>query len=610
MLRQRMSDEIRIHAAGVAIHTPDGPLTYGELGRQASRVASAIQAGLAGVAPHQNVGLLFDHGAESIIAVTAAVLSGCTYVPLHAGAPPERIAAQLEHARIGVIVTPSRYAALVAGQRARRAVEVIHLDALVGPGPAAELEPAAGRDGCLYLQYTSGSTGKPKAIMQTGENVLYFADQLRARLQLTSADSILMFAHIAFDAAVVDVFSALLSGAALYPYALHQESNQSRLPDLLSSGRMTIWHSVPTLFRHFTGALSENRVFPAVRTLLLGGEPVRPGDVQACRRFFPNATFGNLYGQSESSINSLWLLPPQAEAQQVTTGEPLGDTRLLVAGDDGALVEPLGVGQIVVASRHVAPGYWDDPALTARVFSDDPSLGRLYWTGDLGRLLPDGRIAFAGRRDHQVKIRGLRVELGEIEAYLCGHPGIVDAVVTCTYEQDEVLYLSCYFRTRAGQRLEAAELRAYLARFLPEAMLPHRYLQLTEWPRNANGKLDRQRLPAIADAASAPSAQEATHLEQLVLALWKRVLQTETVGLQTNFFDAGGNSLKLFQLQSLYDERSGEVIPLARFFEYPTIREFAAFVGRAGGEAKEAPGAARAAAQNRLLTRKRRLGSE
>jgi acyl-coenzyme A synthetase/AMP-(fatty) acid ligase len=388
---------------------------------------------------------------------------------------------------------------------------------------------------------------------------------------------------------------------------LPRQSRETLLPDYLNSGQVTVWHSVPSLFRHFTEALSGGPVFPGIRLLLLGGEAVRRQDVQACRKFFPNATFGSIYGQTESSVNSLWLVAPRIDDYRISTGEPLDGTQLFVTDDNGSTVEPLGVGQIVVASTAIAPGYWNDPKLTRAVFSNDPELGPLYWTGDMGRLLPDGRIEFAGRRDHQVKIRGMRVELGEIECRLCDHPAVSEAIVTCREQADGLPLLACYWQARDGGRLEASEIRAHLARHLPAPMIPSHYLQVDVWPRNANGKIDRKALPDIPDGPAVLSVPAATKREEQVLALWKRVLQSDSVGLQTNFFDAGGNSLKLFKLQAVYAENSGTVIPLARFFEYPTVREFARFID-CGPRREQAPPAGRPV--NRLADRKKRLERE
>jgi acyl-coenzyme A synthetase/AMP-(fatty) acid ligase len=417
----------------------------------------------------------------------------------------------------------------------------------------------------------------------------------------------LMFGHFAFDAGVVDIFSALLSGAALYPFSLGTPAGFLALPETLLREQITVWHSVPSLFRHFTGSLAGGRTFPSVRLVLLGGESIRPQDVAACRKHFPNATFGNLYGQTESSINSLWLLPPGTEDYQLSLGDPLPRTQLLVSRDDGSPVEPLGTGQIVVASRHIARGYLAEPALTARAFADDPHLGKLYWSGDLGRLLPDGRIVFIGRRDHQVKINGIRVELEEIEQHLCRHPAVLNAVVAIIGTAGETNGLACYWEPRPGcEPVPEPEIRRFLATFLPAGMIPGCYMEVREWPRNANGKINRKALPEIRPQLAAPLAAAASALEEQIRRIWQTVLKRETVALDVNFFDAGGNSLKLLQLQSLFAQSSGREVPLARFFEYPTVRKFAAFLSPSAADAPSAD-TTPIAPENRLRIRQHRL---
>ena len=608
MLRHRIEAQLRDHAGNTAVRAADGALTYAELGLYAGRVARAIREAAARMAAFgPNVGLLFEQGADSIAAVVGAVLSGYAYVPTHADLPLDRIVYMLSHARVKLVVTSSAHAALAERIRSGCAVEVVYCDRADSWPGELDLSPPPVTVGHQYLMYTSGSTGRPKAVEQTGASVVYYADSLRQRIGLTPSDRLVIFAHFAFDAAVVDIFSALLSGAALHPYALTAPSGLTELPGFLTRERITIWHSVPSLFRLFTSSLAENRTFPEVRVVLLGGEPVRAPDVLESRRRFPNATFGAIYGQTESSISSLWLAPPAAGEVRISLGEPLPRTQLMVAGDDGELVEPLGVGQIVVACDHVASGYWGDKELTRDAFSEDPALGRLYWTGDLGRLLPDGRIEFVGRRDHQVKLRGMRIELEEIEKCLCGHPGVATAVVACVYEGAEPVSLTCYWEPRPGGGPHENELRDHLARFLPDYMVPRRFLLMDAWPRNANGKIDRKALPTVrAITALAPAESE---VEEGILEIWRRVLGSPSVAVHTNFFDAGGNSLKLLQVQSLYAECTGAVVPLARFFEFPTIREFAAFVGGDYPEGRTGESKT-AGTTNRLQARQKRLQRE
>ena len=582
MLRQRLESKIQLSCDHVAVKTTAVCLNYGEIGLMADRLAYVIRRRTAiGETTSQgtSVGLLFDHGADAICAVLGAVFSGTTYVPIHADLPLDRIGYMVKHAQVGLIVTSFTHAALANQIRARHPVDVIYLQDVGDLPPDSPSPNSPKNEQPLYLVYTSGSTGRPKAVIQNGENIVYFAETLRSRVGLSSSDRIVMFAHFAFDAGVVDIFSALLSGASLYPFSLNTPSGLVALPEFLVREQITVWHSVPSLFRHFTGSLADDLTFPEVRLVLLGGEPIRRQDVDACRKHFPNSTFGNLYGQTESSINSLWLLPPGIEDYRISLGDPLERTQLLVTGDKGVRVEPLGIGQIVVASRHIAPGYLAEPMLTARVFAEDPDWGRLYWTGDLGRLLPDGRVEFVGRHDNQVKINGIRVELEEVEGHLCSHPDVLNAVVTGIGADGETHCLACYWEPRQEcQPLAEPEIRQYLARFFPDSIVPRYYQEMREWPKNANGKINRKALPEIPRHAGTLTTLAASEFEEEIRRIWQRVLKCDAVEVEVNFFDAGGNSLKLLQVQSLFVQCSGTVVPLVRFFEYPTIRKFAAFV--------------------------------
>lgn len=605
MLRHRIEKQLRDHADSTAVCTDDCSFTYAELGLFASRVARVIRLTATRMTEcGPNVGLLFGQGADSIAAVIGGVLSGYAYVPTHADLPIDRIIYMLTHARVKLVVTSSKHAALADRIRARFAVEIVFTDGVHFIPGDLDLLPLPVTVGHQYLVYTSGSTGRPKAVEQTGAGIVYYADSLRQRIGLAPSDRLLTFAHFAFDAAVVDIFSAMLSGAALHPYVLTSPSGITALPDYIVREGITIWHSVPSLFRLFLSSLANDREFPEVRVVLLGGEPVREADVVESRKRFPNATFGSIYGQTESSISSLWLAPPGEGEIRVSLGDPPLLTRLLVAGDDGELVEPLGVGQLVVACQHVASSYWGEPELTREAFSEDPTVGRLYWTGDLGRLLPDGRIEFAGRRDHQVKLRGMRIELEEIEKCLCEHPSVATAVAACVYVGSEPESLACYWEVRPGFRLDEDDVRLHLAKFLPDYMVPRHFLEMGTWPRNANGKIDRKALPVVAAANALVPAE--SEVEERILEIWRSVLGSPAVGVHTNFFDAGGNSLKLLQVQSLYADCAGEVVPLARFFEFPTISGFAAFVG--GNDHKGRTWEPKAPVKsNRLQDRQKRL---
>jgi len=583
ILHKELQKQFDLNSKKIAIKTEYVEMTYDAVEQTANQIAYTIKnLNTNSLMLNKHVALLFDHGPEAIVSVFGVIKSHNVYVPIPVDLPFERISYIITHAQIDLVLTLSQYAPIVDKLK-KENLHVIYIDDIDLKVPANNpILPGVHRE-ILYLLYTSGSTGKPKAVIQTSQNVLYYIDNLVQRIALTASDKVIMFSNFAYDAGVVDIFSAFLTGATLYPYSLKNQTKKKLLSEFLLEQEVTVWHSVPSLYRQFIDTLNLDAQFPDLRVLLMGGETVRNGDVLACRKYFPNAAFVNIYGQTESSINSLWVLPQHQQFDYITLGEPITQTKIYIVQDDGNEVETMGTGQIVVAGDYIASGYWQEPEMTRQVFSEDLDVGKLYWTGDLGRLLPDNEIEFVGRKDHQIKIRGHRVELGEIEKVLCMHPAIKNAVVVF-YHDSQNEFLSCYWEVSNCQSLQERNIKAYLLQYLPEYMIPQRYLTVSEWPLNTNGKINRLALPQITITQAFPLPIQPTEIEAKLLTIWKQVLQIESVPLHTNFFDIGGNSLKMLQLQSKYAEVFSEVIPLVKFFEYPSIKEFVNFLSKKGEE--------------------------
>jgi non-ribosomal peptide synthetase component F len=232
-----------------------------------------------------------------------------------------------------------------------------------------------------YILYTSGSTGRPKGVVQTHRNVVYFIEHWIRRFSITEKDRMTMLSAFSHDAAVMDIFGALLAGATLYPYYIKTTANTNELYTLLMKEKITIWHSVPTLYRYFANTLTEKNVFYDIRWVLLGGESLRPNDLDLFRTHFPEASLVNVYGQTESSVNTTCTISQTDIFDAVCLGEPLDETQILLVTEEGDIIETMGAGEIVVASDYISPGYWRDRESSNKVFTHDDEQGRLYWTG-------------------------------------------------------------------------------------------------------------------------------------------------------------------------------------------------------------------------------------
>ncbi|MCK5058818.1 MAG: amino acid adenylation domain-containing protein, partial [Candidatus Aminicenantes bacterium] len=432
MIAKQFEEQVKKSPGCTAIKAGEGCLTYGELNRNANRVARLILKTLKNDEKPGRVSLLFDHGIDMIAAILGVLKAGKTYVPLSTDYPDNRLSYMVTNSESSMVLSLCEHE-----ERARRIVQTADISCLpvnrdIECSAEAEVNPEMKITGSdlAYIMYTSGSTGRPKGVMQTHENVLYYIENWTRMFAITNADRLTLFSSFCHDGSVQDMLGALLNGATLYPVNVRDRQDSFELSEFLIRERITIWHSVHSLFAYFANSLSGTEDFKALSRILLGGEPIRAHEIELFKKFFPHAVLANVYGQTESSVNSTWLIHPEDNIEHMTIGEPLDRTQILALDRDNTEVDEFEVGEIIIACPHLSPGYWKDEVSSQNTFKGSEELGPIYFTGDLGRLLPDGQIEFMGRRDSQVKLRGFRIELGEIESQLLKHPQIHEAVVT------------------------------------------------------------------------------------------------------------------------------------------------------------------------------------
>ena len=493
-IAERFHRQVQQHASRIAVKTRTHCWTYARLDREANGVARTLLS-LTGAGPSR-IALLFEQGAPMIAAILGTLKASKAYVPLDPSYPAERLRYMLEDSSVAVVLTNDRnlsLASVLAGGKC----PVASLDA-VSPGnsdgtPAPRIEP----DAVAYILYTSGSTGRPKGVVQNHRNVLHFSRAYTNRLHIQSGDRLSLLASYSFDAAVMDIFGALLNGATLCPWDLKGEG-VAGLPEWLAKEEISIFHAVPTVFRAFAGALAERLVFSKVRLVVLGGEEVHPRDVELYRRHFPtDCLLVNGLGPTESTVALQYFLDhrTEVEGRTVPVGYPVDDTEILLLDTQGRATDLSG--EIGIRSRHVAVGYWGQPELTQAAFLADPEdpARRIYRTGDLGRRRPDGAIEFLGRKDTQVKVRGHRIELGEIEEALLRHPSVRKAAAVRREDVPGDPRLTAYVVGEVAQAPSITALRGFLGGKLPDYMIPASFVWLDSLPLTPNGKLDRAALP-------------------------------------------------------------------------------------------------------------------
>ncbi|HET7866620.1 MAG TPA: amino acid adenylation domain-containing protein, partial [Burkholderiaceae bacterium] len=571
-----------------ALRAERGTLSYAELNAQANRLARELR--VLGVGPDSRVVVLAPRGAATVLALLATLKAGGCHVPLDPGYPAERLSFILSDCAADVVITDLAHAAdLPAGLHA----EVLLLDA---PSPRWQIRasanlgdaaPALGPDHAAYIIYTSGSTGRPKGVLVTHGNLASYLHHGGRAYGIRACDRVLHASSIGFDMAIEETLLALSAGAALAVLPTPSLPAIGEFTAFLHEQQVSLM-VLPTAYWHEWAAavaLGEAAVPACVRTVLVGGEQAaHERCVEWHAHVGDRVRWVNTYGPTETTV-IVTTGPFVARGGAPDIGRPVDATRIYVLDDRGQPV-PVGVaGHLHIAGAQVARGYWRRPDLTAESFVPDPFAttpgARMYRSGDLARWNADGTLQFLGRRDQQVKLRGFRIEPGEIETALARVPGVRDVAVLAREDEPGRQRLVAYL---TGPRVPAPEaLRSTLARVLPDHMVPAAYVRLESLPLTPNGKLDRQALPAPEGSAFGAVLFEPPQgpLECALATLWGELLGHPQVGRQDSFFELGGHSLLAVQLASRVRSRLGVEVALAQLFAQPRLAGFAQAVAAA-----------------------------
>ncbi|WP_261991503.1 non-ribosomal peptide synthetase [Streptomyces sp. OR43] len=573
----------------VAVVSGEETVTYGALMSRANRLAHHLRD--LGVGTECPVALCLERGPDMVAAVLAVWQAGAAYVPLDPGYPADRLAFMLADSGAAVLVGHRAVAADVAAGGELDTVVWLD-DPDTRPALAARPDTSPGvavhPQQLAYVIYTSGSTGRPKGVQITHGGVMNRISWMQDQHQLTAADRVLHKTPLTFDASVWELLWPLSNGAELVLAAPGRQGDLDYLVELVESRRVTVVQFVPSLFKLFVSHAWPSSL-SALRMVFCGGEALSAADVT--RFYARNATalVANLYGPTENTIDAASTVCPRTDGTTdwspgglVPIGLPLSNVRLMVL-DERLNPVPVGIaGELYIAGASLARAYGHRPALTAERFVADPYAGdgsRAYRSGDQVRWRADGRLEFLSRIDQQVKVRGFRIEPGEIEEALAAHPQVRSAVVTA-WGEDEDRRLVAYLvpADHADGMPAVAELREHLRRSVPEFMVPSVFVELADLPLAPNGKLDRAALPepelgrTDADTSVAPTGA----VEELLAGIWSSVLGIDRVGAEDNFFELGGHSLLATQVISRMRNVLGAEVPLAALFDQPTVRGLAA----------------------------------
>jgi amino acid adenylation domain-containing protein/natural product biosynthesis luciferase-like monooxygenase protein/thioester reductase-like protein len=574
----------------VAVSFEGAAWTYRELDRRASALAERLRG--RGVGPDVLVGVAMERSLELVLALLAVLKAGGAYVALDPAYPRARLAAMMEDARAPVLLTQGR----LAERLPPCAGETILLEAgddSLARAAAARPRNLARPDGLAYVIFTSGSTGRPKGVMVPHAGIVNRILWMQAEYGMQPGDRVLQKTPYSFDVSLWEFFWPLATGARLVMAQPGGHQDPAYLVRTIAEEGITHLHFVPSMLQAFLEARGVERC-TGLRQVFASGEAL---SAELAQRFFERlpADLVNLYGPTEASVDvTHWRCERRRGARTVPIGRPIANTQIYVLDAARAPV-PVGVaGELYIGGVGLARGYLGRPDLTAAAFVPDPFRGepgaRLYRTGDLARFLPDGNVEYLGRVDHQVKIRGVRVELAEVEAALLEHPAVREAVAAAQPDGHGGKRIAAYVTARGGAAPSAAALRAHAAARLPDAMVPSAFAVLAAIPLTPSGKADRRALPPI-DGAAPPAAEPApprVRMEDEIAAIVAEVLRLPRVGAGDDFFALGGHSLLAIRLAARLGERFGVEVPVRAIFAAPTPALLAEAIARlrAGGSAE------------------------
>ena len=584
----------------IAVVFESQQLTYKELNQKANQLAHYLQS--LGVTRETRVGICLERSEKMLIGLLGILKAGGTYIPLDPVFPQERLMFMVEDSGVNILITESvekRYITSVHN--------VINIDndwKLITQQSDENLPPQTTPEHLAYIIYTSGSTGKPKGVQIMHKSLVNCLESMQQKPGITSNDTLLSVTTLSFDIAALELYLPLIKGARLVIVSREISADGTELMRSIKENQVTIMQATPATWRLLLAAGWEGN---QQLKILCGGEAL---DINVAKELLIRSKeVWNLYGPTEATIWSSVTKCREvkfnvSEIHQkdviyyvstttVPIGKPINNTQFYVLDN---YLQPVAIGvpgELYIGGAGLAKGYLNKPELTAEKFIDNPfspsapsassAPSALYKTGDLVRYLPDGNLEYLGRIDYQVKLRGFRIELAEVEAVLMQHPQVKQAVVTLLKNQDDERLIAYLI---SSSEVSQTDLRQFLQDKLPRYMIPSNYMMLEEFPLTPNRKIDRKALPT--PEGDRPNLENyvmpSSEVEREIAQIWQQVLQVEKIGIHDNFFDLGGHSLSMVKVHSQLREKFSSNIPLVEMFRHPTINALVGYFNNTGND--------------------------
>jgi amino acid adenylation domain-containing protein len=586
----RFEKIVRQYPDRIAVKTRDEVVTYSELNAMANRLARAILGRRNTSA--EPVGILADQSVPLMAAMLGVLKAGKFFVLLDPLFPQSRLTAMLSDSQAELLVADKKNA-LSARGLANSGPQLLGFESIGEKVLSDNLALPLSPDLLAYIAYTSGSTGQPKGVVNIHRNLLHDTMLRTNAYHICNQDNLSLLGSTTTHA-IKNALYALLNGAMLVPFDVQREG-VIRLASWLSREKISICRISVALFRKFCETLTGKDRFDDLRLIQFAGDTRFISDVDLWKRYFPpGCLLANGFSSSETGYLTDYLIDHETDVgcREMPAGYSVDDKKVFLLDDSGKAVGWNEVGEIAVKSAYLAPGYWCRPALTEARFKPGPNgdQERIYLTGDLGLLLPDGCLVYRGRKDFRVKVRGYSVEIAEVENALLNHPIVKEAGVVAWNGENEEKYLAAYIVPRKKLVPTVDELRRFLAEKLPDFMIPSAFMFLESLPVT-NGKLDRKALPKPDDKRphlSQPYVIPRNEVEQKLVYIWEAALDARPIGIHDDFFDLGGHSLLAMRIISKVIETFGVEVSIRSLLDAPTVARLAGVIESLWGSKENA----------------------
>ncbi|MCK4259635.1 MAG: non-ribosomal peptide synthase/polyketide synthase, partial [Halanaerobiales bacterium] len=581
-IHELFEEQVENNPDQIAVVFGDNKLTYRELNDRANCLAVLLRE--LRIKENHLVGIMAERSLGLIIGVMAILKSGGAYLSIDPEYPTDRIKYMLEDCSVNVLLTQGDIIIDIDFNFNGRLIDILDEKLYLSKQNLNSLPNINTPENLAYVIYTSGSTGKPKGVMVEHRNVVRLTKNTNY-IEFEPRDKILQTGMLTFDASTFEIWGSLLNGLELHLGSKDLILRTDKMAKYLADNQISNLFLTTALFN----VMSEEKpdMFKSLKFLLTGGEAASSKHFNQVRRECQNLKIANIYGPTENTTFSTVFFVDQDCSGTIPIGKFINNTTGYVVDKDNNL-SPIGVcGELCLGGDGLARGYLNNPELTVEKFIQNPFVDnpfgiilgeRMYKTGDMVKLLPDGNIEFIGRIDHQVKIRGFRIELGEIEKSLFEHKDISEVIVIDRKDEKNNKYLCAYFV--AHRNITVGELREYLSNNLPDYMIPAYFIQLDKMPLNVNGKIDRKELPIPEGKILVGTEYVAprNETEEMLVEIWKEVLSVDKVGINDNYFELGGHSLKATILVSKIYKRMDVEMPLSEVFKRPTVKEISEYI--------------------------------